>query len=317
MVAASIASRICQRGAYTVSLSGPGATAAPQQAWVSGTALSVATIDFVLGPDAGQFFQPVAPPSDGSLYFLETGHTLGGAFRSYWQSNGGLPIIGYPISQEFIERGEDGRDYVVQYFERHRLEQHTENQPPYHILLSRLGNTVLAQSGRDWFAFPKGQPQPGCLFFEATGHSLCEPFLELLARARAGVRRAARHQRGREPGAVRPGALRATGRDLQRWPALCDAVVRARALRGPRRPGRAARPAGERAGDGARLATLAPVVLSSRNSVTRRPTPVRSVAGVGRLTLPLWEGISYKQPKRDMFSIVLHWRTCAKAISAR
>jgi hypothetical protein len=119
----------------------------------------------------------VSPPADGTLYFPETGHTLGGSFRSYWQSNGGLPIFGYPTSQEFIERGEDGRDHVVQYFERHRLEQHTENQPPYHILLSRLGNTMLDQSGRDWFAFPKGQPQPGCMFFEATGHSLCEPFL--------------------------------------------------------------------------------------------------------------------------------------------
>ncbi|MFL5801086.1 MAG: S8 family serine peptidase [Roseiflexaceae bacterium] len=164
-------------GAYTVSLSGPGANAAPQQTWVSGTPLSVATIDFVLGLDAAQFFQPVPPPLDGATYFPETGHTLGGAFSAYWLANGGLPIFGYPTSQEFVEPGEDGRDHVVQYFERHRLEQHAENQPPYHILLSRLGNAILAQSGRDWFAFPKGTPQPGCMFFEATGHSLCEPFL--------------------------------------------------------------------------------------------------------------------------------------------
>jgi hypothetical protein len=45
------------------------------------------------------------------------------------------------------------------------------------VLLSRLGNDILQQSIRDWFAFPKGEPRPGCMFFEATGHSLCEPFL--------------------------------------------------------------------------------------------------------------------------------------------
>jgi thermitase len=164
-------------GAYTVSLSGSGVNAVPQQTWVSGTPLSVATIDFILGQDAAQFFQPVAPPADGTTYFPETGHTLRGVFKAYWQANGGLPIFGYATSEEFVERGEDGRDHVVQYFERHRLEQHAENQPPYHVLLSRLGSEILAQNGRDWFTFPKGTPRSGCMFFDATGHSLCEPFL--------------------------------------------------------------------------------------------------------------------------------------------
>jgi subtilisin family serine protease len=164
-------------GAYMVGLSGPGVSAAPQQAWVSGTALSVATIDFLLGPDAAQFFTPVPAPADGTAYFPETGHTLRGTFKSYWQANGGLPIFGYPTSEEFAERGEDGRDYTVQYFERHRFELHPENAPPYHVLLSRLGNDTLQRSGRDWFTFPKGAPQPGCAFFETTGHSLCGAFL--------------------------------------------------------------------------------------------------------------------------------------------
>jgi subtilisin family serine protease len=164
-------------GAYTVGLSGPGISAAPQQAWVSGTALRVATVDFILGPDAAQFFAPIPAPADGTTYFAETGHTLRGIFKSYWQANGGLPIFGYPTSEEVTERGEGGREYTVQYFERHRLELHPENAPPYHVLLSRLGNDILQQSGRDWFAFPKGAPAPSCMFFEATGHSLCEPFL--------------------------------------------------------------------------------------------------------------------------------------------
>lgn len=164
-------------GAYTVVARGPGGETAPQQAWLSGTVMSVATLNFNFLGDASQYFVPVAPPVDGTTYFIQTGHTLRGTFKQYWQANGGLPIFGYPTSEEFTERGEDGREYVVQYFERHRLELHPENNPPYHVLLSRLGDTILRQNGRDWNSFPKAGSQGGCLFFEQTGHSICEPFL--------------------------------------------------------------------------------------------------------------------------------------------
>jgi subtilisin family serine protease len=164
-------------GPYSVSVSAAGIAPITQQTWLSGTSLSVATLNFNFGPDAASFFVPVPAPADGATFFPQTGHTLRGTFKSYWQANGGLPIFGYPTSEEFVERGEDGRDYRVQYFERHRLELHPENRPPYHVLLSRLGDTILRQSGRDWFTFPKGGAQPGCLFFGDTRHSLCEPFL--------------------------------------------------------------------------------------------------------------------------------------------
>jgi subtilisin family serine protease len=164
-------------GAYTVSVSGPGAALPPQQIWLSGTLLSVATLNFSAGPDAAKYFVPVGPPTDGATFFPQTGHTLRGTFLSYWGTNGGLPIFGYPTSEEFVERGEDGRDYTVQYFERHRLELHPENARPYNVLLSRLGDSSLQQSGRSWFDFPKGAPKPGCQFFADTGHSVCEPFL--------------------------------------------------------------------------------------------------------------------------------------------
>jgi len=164
-------------GAYSVSVSAAGLAPVTQQTWVSGTSLSVATLNFNFGLDAAAYFVPVPAPADGATFFAQTGHTLRGTFKSYWQANGGLPIFGYPTSEEFVERGEDGHDYRVQYFERHRLELHPENRPPYHVLLSRLGDTILRQSGRDWFAFRKGSEQPGCIFFGDTGHSLCEPFL--------------------------------------------------------------------------------------------------------------------------------------------
>ncbi|HUS16605.1 MAG TPA: hypothetical protein VM536_16540, partial [Chloroflexia bacterium] len=75
-----------------------------------------------------------------SRIFPATGKTLGGAFRAYWESHGGLAQQGYPISNEFTEQSElDGQTYTVQYFERAVFEAHPQNRPPYDILLSQLG----------------------------------------------------------------------------------------------------------------------------------------------------------------------------------
>ncbi|HEU4325039.1 MAG TPA: sialidase family protein [Roseiflexaceae bacterium] len=95
-------------------------------------------------------FQRTTPPSQPDVrFFPETGHTLGGVFLAYWQRNGGLAIYGYPISEPFEEvNPEDGRTYVVQYFERNRFEYHPENRgTPYEVLLGLLGNTLLRSKG--------------------------------------------------------------------------------------------------------------------------------------------------------------------------
>ncbi|GAB4114355.1 MAG: S8 family peptidase [Roseiflexaceae bacterium] len=126
-------------------------------------------------PGNNAAFARVGPEAatDGARYFPEMGHTLRGDLLAFWERHGGLPIFGYPISEEFVERGEDGRDYVVQYFERHRLEKHPENPPPYHVLLSRLGPSTLTDTGVAWESFVKTGPQPGCRYFAETGQSVC------------------------------------------------------------------------------------------------------------------------------------------------
>jgi hypothetical protein len=78
--------------------------------------------------------------SEGSALFPETGKRVGGKFFDYWNAHGGLLQFGYPISDEFVEQsGLDGKQYVVQYFERAVMEYHPENQAPYDVLLSQLG----------------------------------------------------------------------------------------------------------------------------------------------------------------------------------
>jgi hypothetical protein len=72
--------------------------------------------------------------------FSETGHTIQGRFRQYWEEHGGLAQQGYPLTDEFSEVSAlDGQTYRVQYFERAVFEWHPENPPPHDVLLAQLG----------------------------------------------------------------------------------------------------------------------------------------------------------------------------------
>jgi hypothetical protein len=74
-------------------------------------------------------------------FFPETGHSLCGRFREYWEQNGGLALFGYPITEPAEELSEtDGQVYLVQYFERNRFEFHPENARPFDVLLGLLGS---------------------------------------------------------------------------------------------------------------------------------------------------------------------------------
>ena len=90
----------------------------------------------------------LSPPGATTRCFPETGECVGGRFLHYWRANGGLALYGYPLTGERRERLEDGREYVVQYFERARFELHPENQPPNDILLGQFGRRILAERGR-------------------------------------------------------------------------------------------------------------------------------------------------------------------------
>lgn len=91
-------------------------------------------------------FSPLSDPAEAGIYFSQTGHTLAGAFLSFWQRSGGIITFGLPISQPFEELSDqDGRVYTVQYFERARLEHHPDNPPAYQVLLGHLGRRYLAE----------------------------------------------------------------------------------------------------------------------------------------------------------------------------
>src|SRR4051794_21045444 len=88
-------------------------------------------------------------PVSNATYFDATGHNVSGRFLTYWQQTGGLAIYGYPISEPFMEASKsDGKTYMVQYFERNRLELHPELAgTPHEVQLGLLGSELLDMQG--------------------------------------------------------------------------------------------------------------------------------------------------------------------------
>jgi hypothetical protein len=87
-------------------------------------------------------FKPTQPTNAaGSRYFAQTGHNIAPPFLAMWESRGGLPVFGLPRSEAFEEKSAiDGKTYLVQYFERNRLEYHPENRgTEFEFLLGLLG----------------------------------------------------------------------------------------------------------------------------------------------------------------------------------
>jgi hypothetical protein len=112
-------------------------------------------------------------------FFPATGHALAWGFKGFWDGSGGLPVFGYPLTEEFSERNPDsGAFHTVQYVERQRFEWHPEEQgTPYSVLLGRLGAQLLALQGRDWTTFPTADPGAPHYFAE-TGHAIAAEFWE-------------------------------------------------------------------------------------------------------------------------------------------
>jgi len=105
----------------------------------------------------GPYYPVQQASTDNPRFFQETGKTIGGTFRQYWEANGGLAQHGFPITNEFQERSLlDGNLYTVQYFERAVFELHPENQPPYNVLLSQLGRLQYEAKN----TMPQARPTP-------------------------------------------------------------------------------------------------------------------------------------------------------------
>ncbi|MDQ3928425.1 MAG: hypothetical protein M3328_04665, partial [Chloroflexota bacterium] len=117
------------------------------------------------------------PSANDRLYFLESGHTLGGAFRRYWETHGSVSKLGYPISEEVSEQNPlDGQVRTVQYFERAVLEHHPEFAGTQdEVMLAAVGLWVTKD--RYFQQVAPFESTAERAYFAETGHSVKEAFL--------------------------------------------------------------------------------------------------------------------------------------------
>lgn len=116
-------------------------------------------------------------------FYDATGCYLAAGFRDFWNQSGGLPVFGYPLTEEFDELNPaSGQAVTVQHFERERFEYHPELAgTPYAIELGRLGAEEAAREGllstQPFLPLPSTTRSGGqCSFFALTGHQVCGDF---------------------------------------------------------------------------------------------------------------------------------------------
>ena len=117
------------------------------------------------------------------VYFPETSHYLSFGFKNFWEKSGGLPVFGYPLTEEYSELNVDlNQMMTVQYTERQRFEYHSELAgTPYETSLGRLGAedaTARGLLGTTAFqSLPAATTSDAdCQFYAVTGHRVCFGF---------------------------------------------------------------------------------------------------------------------------------------------
>lgn len=122
-----------------------------------------------------QFPTPApAAVSQGKVrYFPQTAHFLRGAFLTFWETHGGVDVLGLPITEPLVEDR-----LSVQYLERARLEWHPENaEVRNQVQLTRLGAVKVETQN---LIFDRAVPAQGIastFYFVETGHNLSNAFL--------------------------------------------------------------------------------------------------------------------------------------------
>jgi hypothetical protein len=131
------------------------------------------------GPQPGHpAWQPVGAFTDTAdrRFFREVRHSLDHPFLDYWTSHGGLPVLGYPLGEAHEEISPtDGKPYLVQYFERDRLEYHPANSPGARIVHGLLGRDITNNRADGPFAGVAASTD-GRLYFAATRHTVADTF---------------------------------------------------------------------------------------------------------------------------------------------
>lgn len=112
---------------------------------------------------------PASHAQSNVTYFPETGHYLGGLFRTHWETNGGVFTFGYPITPEYVS---NSTGLITQYFERARFELVGQG-----VQLGMLGVEITA--GRTFPKVPPIEDTPDRRYIPQTQHIIQYGFKQI------------------------------------------------------------------------------------------------------------------------------------------
>jgi hypothetical protein len=116
------------------------------------------------------------PVCETVKFFPQTGHSVCDEFLAFFNAQGGVAVLGYPITQEISEYGRR-----VQYFQRGRLDYAPElsPDPDQPVQLAPLGELMAPAQARA--RIPESSKpaanDPHRRYFAETGHIVAEGFL--------------------------------------------------------------------------------------------------------------------------------------------
>lgn len=117
--------------------------------------------------------RPVGAQS-GGRYYPETGHTLDSLFVDYFDAHGGLELLGYPITDSFID---PLSGQLVQYLQNTRLELVREGESTS-VHLPSMGELLGGWDNPLEAGEIPTESEEGCKYYPESGHAVCYAFLE-------------------------------------------------------------------------------------------------------------------------------------------
>jgi hypothetical protein len=112
----------------------------------------------------------------GYTFISQTGHNMPDVIAKYWNAKGGVPSLGYPLSELFVRKA-NGEQHVYQYFERVLVEYAPDSNS---VTLAPLGSWVGEIDGpyKTVAAFDSTIKKR---YVAATGHSIAGGILQWYA----------------------------------------------------------------------------------------------------------------------------------------
>ncbi|MDQ3705998.1 MAG: M23 family metallopeptidase [Chloroflexota bacterium] len=130
--------------------------------------------------------RPAPSLGPGMRYFTETGHLVSGDFYTFYRgSQKSADLFGLPLTEAFAQKLPGGGVYMVQYFERARMELHPDLPASQRLQLGALGAAAL--EGRTFDRVSPVQSTAARAYFNETGHTIQGGFYEFW-RANGGLR---------------------------------------------------------------------------------------------------------------------------------